>query len=80
MYYPNVTRPDSPKGGKVVNAFFIIFDVLDYHIYSNMHPGHVGKSFWVGAYLFKYQLQGSTWKLIILAIIRLLPSHFELGL
>ena len=46
-----------------------------YRIHSNKHLGYLGKSFWVGAYLFQYLLQRSTKKCIISAIFRLIPNH-----
>ena len=53
---------------------------FNYSIHSNRRPGCLDKSFWVGAYLFQYLLQGLTQKLIILAIIRLIPSYTELSM
>ena len=53
-------------------------------IHSNKRPGHLCKSFQVGAYLFQYLLQyllqGSTQKLMILIIFRLIYIHIELGM
>ena len=49
-----------------------------YRIHSNKHPGHLDKSFQVGTYLFQYLLEGSTQKIMILAILSLIPAHIEL--
>ena len=48
-----------------------------YHIYSNKRPGHLDKSFWVGAYLFQHLLQGLTQNWMIFAIFRLILSQIE---
>ena len=51
-----------------------------YRIHSSKRPGRQDKSFWVGAYLFHYLLQGSTPKRMILASFRLILSHIELSM
>ena len=38
------------------------------------------KSFWAGAYLFQYLLQGSMQTWMSLAIFRVIPSHMELSM
>ena len=59
---------------------FNLNNTIAYRIHSNKRPGRFDKSFRVGAYLFQYFLQGSTQKLMILAIFRLIPNHIEVSI
>ena len=61
----------------VVSRSIIVFL---HGIHSNKRPGHLDKSFWMGAYLFQYLLQRSTLKFMILAIFKLISNHIELSM